>query len=248
MIHEPRTKSEGEHWSAKTVGKFSVPASHKHCKQTNQKSGGRLICSDQNDENWKRRCDAVANCKDASYKRKMRGEFTLTVLVCTANVLHERQAHSVTLRDFFIRAVGKGAQNTIGQAAAVEEVQHGPHGHGKRRSETADEMLNRLLEDTSKPGKGQREKSGTKPPDSTRRSSTAREVGEGVGAMTGAGGTGNPRANRGGPGWSGLGWPQVWLICFFSHGAKGAFASSFPAVWWTSRGTRCGEPKQRTEQ
>jgi hypothetical protein len=48
-------------------------------------------------------------------------------------------------------------------------------------------MLNRLLEDTSKPGKGQREKSGTKPPDSTRRSSTAREVGEGVGAMTGAG-------------------------------------------------------------
>ena len=108
-------------------------------------------------------------------------------------------------------------------------------------------MLNRLLEDASKPGKGQRETSGTKPPDSTRRSSTAREVGEGVGAMTGGGEretlvqTGRSRLEQAGltPGVTDL---------FFSHGAKGAFASGFPAVWWTLRGTRCGEPKQRTEQ
>ena len=88
-------------------------------------------------------------------------------------------------------------------------------------------MLNRLLEDASKPGKGQREKSGTKPPDSTRRSSTAREVGEGVGAMTGAGEretlvqTGRSRLERAGltPGVTDL---------FFSHGAKASICQQFP--------------------
>ena len=69
--------------------------------------------------------------------------------------------------------------------ATAEEVQHGPHGHGKEeRAETADEMLDQLL---NTPKKGQGEKSGTRPPDSTRRSSMEREVGEGVKALTGAG-------------------------------------------------------------
>ena len=51
-------------------------------------------------------------------------------------------------------------------------------------------MLDQLLEDMSNmntPKKGQGEKSGTRPPDSTRRSSMEKEVGEGVKALTGAG-------------------------------------------------------------
>ena len=48
-------------------------------------------------------------------------------------------------------------------------------------------MLDRLLEDMTKPGKEQGDKSGTRPPDSTRRSSTEREVGEAVTALTSAG-------------------------------------------------------------
>ena len=48
-------------------------------------------------------------------------------------------------------------------------------------------MLDRLLEDVKTPRKEQGDKSGTRPPDSTRRSSTEREVGEGATALTSAG-------------------------------------------------------------
>ena len=73
-------------------------------------------------------------------------------------------------------------------AARAEDVQHGSHGQGKeKQAETADEMLDRLLEDMKTPGKEQGDKSGTRPPDSTRRSSTEREVGEGVKALRSAG-------------------------------------------------------------
>ena len=67
-------------------------------------------------------------------------------------------------------------------------LQHRSHGHGKdERAETADQMLDRILDEMNTAGKGQGEKSGTRPPDSTRRSSMEREVGEGVRALTGAG-------------------------------------------------------------
>ena len=73
-------------------------------------------------------------------------------------------------------------------AARAEDVQHGSHGQGKDgQAETADEMLDRLLDDMKTPGKEQGEKSGTRSPDSTRRSLTEREVGEGVKALTSAG-------------------------------------------------------------
>ena len=116
-------------------------------------------------------------------------------------------------------------------------------------------MLNRLLEDASKPGKGQREKSGTKPPDSTRRSSTAREVGEGVGAMTGAGEretlvqTGRSRLER-----AGL-TPGVTDLFFFSR-CKGSICQQFPGcvvdlaryqVWRTETKDRAVKTETRTE-
>ena len=50
-------------------------------------------------------------------------------------------------------------EHQVQAAARAEDVQHGSHGHGKEeRAETADEVLDRLLED----------KSGTRPPDSTK--------------------------------------------------------------------------------
>ena len=75
-------------------------------------------------------------------------------------------------------------EHQVQAAAGAEDVQHGSHGHAKdERAETADEMLDRLLEDMKTPGKEQGEKSGTRSPDSTRRSSIEREVGEGVKAL-----------------------------------------------------------------
>ena len=64
-------------------------------------------------------------------------------------------------------------QEHQGQAAARAEEVHGSHGK-EERAETADVMLDRLLEDMNIPRKGQGEKSRTRPPDSTRRSSTGR--------------------------------------------------------------------------
>ena len=79
-------------------------------------------------------------------------------------------------------------EHQVQAAAVAEEEQHGSHGHGKdERAEAADKMLDRLLDEMNTPGRGQGEKSGTRPPDSTRRSSMEREVGEGVKALTGAG-------------------------------------------------------------
>ena len=79
-------------------------------------------------------------------------------------------------------------QEHQGQAAArAEEVQHGSHGQGKdERAETADEMLDRLLENMKTPGKEQGEKSRTRSPDSIRTSSTEREDGEGGKTLTSA--------------------------------------------------------------
>ena len=73
-------------------------------------------------------------------------------------------------------------QEHQGQAAArAEEVQHGTHGHGNEaRVETADQMLDRLLEEMNTPGKEHGEKTGTRSSDSTRRSLTGK-VGKGVG-------------------------------------------------------------------
>ena len=52
-----------------------------------------------------------------------------------------------------------------GQAAArAEEVQHGSHGK-EAGAETADEMLDRLLEDMNAPGKGQGQDHHTQPED-----------------------------------------------------------------------------------
>ena len=78
-------------------------------------------------------------------------------------------------------------EHQVQAAARAEDVQRGSHGHGKEEPETADEMLDQLLEDMKTPGKEQGDKSGTRQPDSTRRSSTEREVGEGVTALTSAG-------------------------------------------------------------
>ena len=79
-------------------------------------------------------------------------------------------------------------EHQVQAAAVAEEEQHGSHGHGKDEcAEAADQMLDRLLDEMNTPGRGQGEKSGTRPPDSTRRSSMEREVGEGVKALTGAG-------------------------------------------------------------
>ena len=79
-------------------------------------------------------------------------------------------------------------EHQVQAAAVAEDEQHGSHGHGKEeRAETADEMLDRLLEDMLPQKKEQREKSGTRSPDSTRRSSMEKEGGEGVKALTGAG-------------------------------------------------------------
>ena len=78
-------------------------------------------------------------------------------------------------------------EHQVQAAARAEDVQRGSHGHGKEEPETADEMLDQLLEDMKTPGKEQGDKSGTRQPDSTRRSSTEREVGEGATALTSAG-------------------------------------------------------------
>ena len=79
-------------------------------------------------------------------------------------------------------------EHQVQAAAGAEEVQHGSHGQAKDgQAETADEMLDRLLDEMKTPGQEQGEKSGTRSPDSTRRSSIEREVGEGVKALTGAG-------------------------------------------------------------
>ena len=57
-------------------------------------------------------------------------------------------------------------------------------------AETADEKLDRLLEEMNTPGKEHGEKTGTRSPDSTRRSLTGKGVGERGMALTGAGGSG----------------------------------------------------------
>ena len=49
-------------------------------------------------------------------------------------------------------------EHQVQAAAGVEDAQHGSHGQGKdERAETADEMLDRLLEDMKTPGKEQGE-------------------------------------------------------------------------------------------
>ena len=57
-------------------------------------------------------------------------------------------------------------------------------------AETADEKLDRLLEEMNTPGKEHGEKTGTRSSDSTRRSLTGKGVGEWGMALTGAGGSG----------------------------------------------------------
>ena len=57
-------------------------------------------------------------------------------------------------------------------------------------AETADEKLDRLLEEMNTPGKEHGEKTGTRSSDSTRRSLTGKGVGERGMALTGAGGSG----------------------------------------------------------
>ena len=82
-------------------------------------------------------------------------------------------------------------ERQVQAAAHAEEVQHGTHGHGKEeRAETADQMLDRLLEEMDAPGQAHGERTGTRSSDSTRRSLMEGEVGESVMALTGAGGSG----------------------------------------------------------
>ena len=71
-------------------------------------------------------------------------------------------------------------QEHQGQAAARAE----------ERAETADEKLDRLLEEMNTPGKEHGEKTCTRSSDSTRRSLTGKGVGERGMALTGAGGSG----------------------------------------------------------
>ena len=52
-------------------------------------------------------------------------------------------------------------EHQVQAAAHAEEEQHGSHGHGKEEcAETADEKLDRLLEEMSTPGKEHGEKQG----------------------------------------------------------------------------------------
>ena len=79
-------------------------------------------------------------------------------------------------------------ERQVQAAAHAEEVQHGTHGHGKEEpAETADQMLDRLLEEMDAPGQAHGERTGTRSSDSTRRSLMDGEVGESVMALTGAG-------------------------------------------------------------
>ena len=79
-------------------------------------------------------------------------------------------------------------ERQVQAAAHAEEVQHG---HGKEeREETADQMLDRLLEEMDTPGQEHGEKTGTRSSDSTRRSLMGKGVGESGMALTGAGGSG----------------------------------------------------------
>ena len=80
-------------------------------------------------------------------------------------------------------------ERQVQAAAHAEEVQHGTHGK-EEREETADQMLDRLLEEMNTPGKEHGEKTGTRSSDSTRRSLTGKGVGERGMALTGAGGSG----------------------------------------------------------
>eukprot|EP00435_Cladocopium_sp_Y103_P046673 s2633_g13.t1 len=84
--------------------------------------------------------------------------------------------------------MAQGKEERHGQVERAEKA----HGQDERsgnpgREETADEMLDRLTAETKKLGQDLGEKSRTRPPDSTRRSSTEREAGEGVKALAGAG-------------------------------------------------------------
>ena len=82
-------------------------------------------------------------------------------------------------------------EHQVQAAAHAEEEQHGSHGHGKEeREETADQMLDRLLEEMDTPGQEHGKKTGTRSSDSTRRSLTGKGVGERGMALTGAGGSG----------------------------------------------------------
>ena len=72
-------------------------------------------------------------------------------------------------------------QEHQGQAAARAE---------EECAETADEKLDRLLEEMNTPGKEHGEKTGTRSSDSARRSLTGKGVGERGMALTGAGGSG----------------------------------------------------------
>ena len=74
-------------------------------------------------------------------------------------------------------------------AALAEEVQHGTHGK-EERAETAEQMLDRLLEEMDTPGQEHGEKTGTRSSDSTRRSLMGKGVGESGMALAGAGGSG----------------------------------------------------------
>ena len=52
-------------------------------------------------------------------------------------------------------------ERQVQAAAHAEEVQHGTHGHGKEeRAETADQMLDRLLEEMDAPGQAHGEEQG----------------------------------------------------------------------------------------
>ena len=82
-------------------------------------------------------------------------------------------------------------EHQVQAAAHAEEEQHGSHGHGKEeRAETADQMLDQLLEEMDIPGQEHGERTGTRSSDSTRRSLIEKGVGESVMALTGAGGSG----------------------------------------------------------
>ena len=82
-------------------------------------------------------------------------------------------------------------ERQVQAAAHAEKVQHGTHGHGKEEcEETADQMLDRLLEEMDTPGQEHGEKTGTRSSDSTRRSLMGKGVGESGMALTSAGGSG----------------------------------------------------------
>ena len=80
-------------------------------------------------------------------------------------------------------------ERQVQAAAHAEEVQHGTHGK-EEREETADQMLDRLLEEMDTPGQEHGEKTRTRSSDPTRRSLMGKGVGESGMALTGAGGSG----------------------------------------------------------